>query len=80
MTFRRAFLDRLHRFFQQAGGTHVEAGQPIAEIGCGIVGASTGPHIELGLTPPGQQTCCPAYHSTSAIVAELLRELYAGSS
>jgi len=60
-------------------GARVEAGQPIAEIGCGIVGESSGPHIELGLTPPGQQTCCPAYHSTSAIVGELLRELYAGS-
>ncbi len=61
-------------------GTHVEAGEPIAEVGCGIVGESSGPHIELGLTPPGAQTCCPAYHETSAIVDALLHELYAGST
>src|SRR5207244_5024366 len=27
-------------------GTHVNAGQPIAEGGCGIVGISSGPHID----------------------------------
>jgi len=29
-------------------GTHVSAGQVISEVGAGIVGISTGPHLELG--------------------------------
>ena len=61
-------------------GTHVLAGQPVAEVGCGVVGLSSGPHIEFGLTPPGGSSCCPAYHETSAVVAVLLQQLYAGAS
>jgi murein DD-endopeptidase MepM/ murein hydrolase activator NlpD len=42
-------------------GTHVQAGQTIAEIGAGIVGISSGPHLEIGFcdasgTPLGPQT------------------------
>jgi murein DD-endopeptidase MepM/ murein hydrolase activator NlpD len=59
-------------------GTHVAAGQPIAEVGCGSVGLSSGPHLEIGLTPPGRGTCCPAFHETSAITDALVQELYAG--
>ncbi len=34
-------------------GTHVQAGQQISEVGYGIVGISTGPHLEIGMYPPG---------------------------
>lgn len=34
-------------------GTHVRAGQVISEVGAGIVGISTGPHLEIGWYPPG---------------------------
>ncbi|MHB8491817.1 MAG: M23 family metallopeptidase [Solirubrobacteraceae bacterium] len=61
-------------------GSHVSAGQAIAEVGCGVVGISSGPHIELGLTPPGGSDCCPAFGETAALVGELLDQLYAGSA
>jgi murein DD-endopeptidase MepM/ murein hydrolase activator NlpD len=61
-------------------GAHVLAGQPLAEVGCGVVGISSGPHLEIGLTPPGGASCCPALGETAAVVDGLLRALYTGSA
>lgn len=34
-------------------GAHVSQGQEISTVGAGIVGISTGPHLEIGFAPPG---------------------------
>jgi murein DD-endopeptidase MepM/ murein hydrolase activator NlpD len=57
-------------------GATVRAGQPIAEVGCGIVGLSSGPHIEFGLTPPGNANCCPAWGATAPVAGALAQQLY----
>jgi hypothetical protein len=57
-------------------GTTVQAGQPIAEVGCGIVGISTGPHLEIGISAVNGATCCPGYQVTSPAMESLLTRLY----
>jgi murein DD-endopeptidase MepM/ murein hydrolase activator NlpD len=57
-------------------GTHVAAGQPIAEVGCGRVGISSGPHIEIGMNVPGGPPCCPGWQETAPLMQGILQQLY----
>jgi murein DD-endopeptidase MepM/ murein hydrolase activator NlpD len=60
---------------QLAVGTHVSAGQVIGEVGPGIVGFSTGPHLEIGFSD-GSGT--PLGPGTAGAMMSLLRSSYGG--
>jgi murein DD-endopeptidase MepM/ murein hydrolase activator NlpD len=54
-------------------GTHVSAGAVIGEVGAGIVGISTGPHLEIGFASSGGSPVGP---SSAPEMMQLLRGSY----
>ena len=59
-------------------GTHVSAGQPIAEVGCGAVGISSAPHLEIGILPAAATSSqdLPAIGETSRETMTNLKSAY----
>jgi murein DD-endopeptidase MepM/ murein hydrolase activator NlpD len=55
-------------------GTHVDAGHVISEVGSGIVGISTGPHLEIGFADSSGSPIGP---SSAPQMMSLLRAAYA---
>jgi murein DD-endopeptidase MepM/ murein hydrolase activator NlpD len=54
-------------------GTHVDAGHTISEVGSGIVGISTGPHLEIGFADSSGSPIGPSSEPT---MMSLLRSAY----
>ena len=62
-------------------GTHVSAGQPIADVGCGTVGISDAPHLEIGMDPAGATNpeSLPWVGQTSRETLSRLRSAYSAA-
>jgi hypothetical protein len=59
-------------------GARVFAGEPIAEVGCGIVGISSAPHLEIGMLAAGARSAeeMPGYGQTAPQTLARLRSAY----